>query len=542
MNKRRRLSFAALTSLAALSAALVIPQIATAGTAKAVTAAQQASQPAPGSDEADAYQIGVSHNGYSADTTITPPLAHRWSHTFAGPVSYPLIADGKIFATVADNGGNYGTNLYAIDQATGAIIWSQPINGTYYWSNAAYDAGRLFVINYDGLMQAFDAATGNLDWSANMPGQYQFSSPPTAANGIVYTGGGGSGGTVYAVSESNGALLWTQPVENGDNSSPALSGSGVFVSYACGLVYAFDPVTGKQQWFSNGPCEGGGGKTPVYDAGLVYTRDSDGNKILNSSTGAQVGTFTADQAPAFDGNIGLFVSAGTLRGIEGGSTLWSFAGDGKLDTAPIAVGGTVYEGSSSGMLYGLNASSGQVVWSTNVGSGIPGPDEQNLTEPLTGLGAGQGLLVVPAGDQLAAYSATGQVTGYHNLALDDYRSGDTNGTPVDLYSSNGTGAQHWMLNATQDSNGNYTGELVNNNGMCANDAGYGGAGSKVIMWSCTGTSNEAWTYWPKYQEYSVSYGGHTYCMNDPGYSTTPGTQQIVWTCPDTANELYTLPG
>ena len=48
-------------------------------------------------------------------------------------------------------------------------------------------------------------------------------------------------------------------------------------------------------------------------------------------------------------------------------------------------------------------STGKQVWSTNVGSGIVAPNEQG-GPPLTGLGAGQGLLVVPAGDRLAAYS------------------------------------------------------------------------------------------------------------------------------------------
>ena len=141
----------------------------------------------------------------------------------------------------------------------------------------------------------------------------------------------------------------------------------------------------------------------------------------------------------------------------------------------------------------------------------------------------------------AGPSPAGAVQGYHALCLDNYGSSASDGTKIDLYTCNGTGAQYWTLNATQGPDGNYTGELVNGNGMCVNDAGYGGAGSKVILWSCTGTINEVWTYWPAYQEYSVTYGGHTYCMNDPGYSTTPGTQQIVWTCPDTANEQYTLP-
>jgi outer membrane protein assembly factor BamB len=63
----------------------------------------------------------------------------------------------------------------------------------------------------------------------------------------------------------------------------------------------------------------------------------------------------------------------------------------------------VFVGSTTGKLYALNLLDGSVDWSTNVGSSIPGPDEQNMSQPLTGLGAGQGLLVVPAGSVLAAY-------------------------------------------------------------------------------------------------------------------------------------------
>jgi len=55
------------------------------------------------------------------------------------------------------------------------------------------------------------------------------------------------------------------------------------------------------------------------------------------------------------------------------------------------------------MVYGLGIGKGNVVWSAQVGSPINGPDEQDVSSPLTGLGAGQGLLVVPASDQLAAY-------------------------------------------------------------------------------------------------------------------------------------------
>jgi outer membrane protein assembly factor BamB len=357
-----------------------------------------------------AYQLSVSHDGCSGDGTVAVPLALRWSRDFAGSldgsISYPLIAEGKVFVTVADipDFGS-GTTLYALDQASGATVWSRVITGSFRWSNAAYDAGRVFVVNGDGLLRAFDAASGGLQWETQLPGQFSFSSPPTAQGGIVYTGGSGLGGTLYAARESDGAVLWTQEVTNGDNSSPALSATDVFVSYACGLVYAFDRTTGQLRWFNDGPCFGGGGKTAVYHADRVYSRDFTGNEILAASTGRLLGTFQAGPAPAFAGKIGLFLNGSTLQATSGRRTLWTFSGDGGLRTAPIVVGSTVFVGSSSGMLYGLDLGDGRVVWSTNVGQGIPGPDEQNVSQPLTGLGAGQGLLVVPAGNRLAAYGS-----------------------------------------------------------------------------------------------------------------------------------------
>jgi outer membrane protein assembly factor BamB len=400
MRKGRRRVLIALASV--LVAALAT------GPASALTpeteVAPDAPAPPPGPTEAVAYQISVSHDGYSGDSTLAPPLTSRWSRDLPGSISYPLIAAGKVFVTTPTSpGGSYGTTLFAMDQATGATVWSQPIAGTYYWSTAAYDAGRVFVVNFDGLLQAFDAGTGALAWSTQLPGQYAFSSPPTAQGGVVYTGGAGSGGTVYAVRESDGAVLWTQPVSNGDNSSPALSATDAYVSYACGLVYAFDRVTGERRWFNDGPCSGGGGKTPVYHAGRVYSRDFFANEILDADTGALVGTFQAGPAPAFAGKTGLFLSGGTLTAMVGRRTVWSFTGDGGLVTAPIVVGSTVFVGSSSGMLYGLDLRRGRVVWSTNVGAPISGPDEQNVSQPHTGLGAGQGLLVVPAGSRLVAY-------------------------------------------------------------------------------------------------------------------------------------------
>ncbi len=361
-----------------------------------------------GMDESVTWQNNTVHDGYDPASPLVPPLPLRWSRDFSASVfsiSYPLIAQGLVFVTSVTT--NQIETLMALDENTGATVWSADV-GICCFANAAYDSGKVFVVNDGGLMKAFDAPSGTLLWSVSLPGQYAFTSPPTATDGVVFTGGAGSGGTVYAVDETNGAVLWTMPVENGDHSSPAVIEGNVYVSYACPQAYGFNAATGQQLWHYESCCAGGGGKTPVVHAGQVYVRDSFCTQgffglILDANTGNKAGEFNSDRPPAFIGNLGLYFQSGTLVGVDipSGQQLWSFAGDGGLTSAPVIVNQTIYIGSSSGTLFGLNTT-GQQIWSTQVGAPIPAPDEHNVTVT-TGLGAGDGLLVVPAGNVLVAY-------------------------------------------------------------------------------------------------------------------------------------------
>ena len=71
-----------------------------------------------------------------------------------------------------------------------------------------------------------------------------------------------------------------------------------------------------------------------------------------------------------------------------------------MESAPLIVNQTIYIGSISGTL-GLNTS-GQQIWSTQVGGLIPAPDEQNA-DLTTGLGAEDNLLIVPTESTVVAY-------------------------------------------------------------------------------------------------------------------------------------------
>ena len=361
--------------------------------------------------ESTAYQVDARHDGSVVDSKVgAPPLTKKWSRDLGGSVSYPIVADGRVFATAVSPSG-HGTTLYAVNAATGKDAWAPVgLGGTYPWSALAYGGGRLYALNGDGVMTAFDPATGAKIWTAALPGQYSFTSPPTYAGGVVYTGGAGSGGTLYAVDAASGAVRWKQSVMNGDESSPAVTPTGVYVSYACEQTYAFDPASGNPIWHHATDCEGGGGRTPVLGDGGVWVRD-DGVKtptVLNAATGVVRDTYAAggsSPAPAFDGRQGYFVDGGVLqeRYAPTLATRWTFKGDGRLTTAPIVVNGYVYVGSQTGHLWALNGATGKSVWSTSVGAPINTPDEHNPSQPLTGLGAGNGVVVVPATNLLVAY-------------------------------------------------------------------------------------------------------------------------------------------
>lgn len=360
--------------------------------------------PAQASDSR-AFQVNVAHSGAQYEQGLNPPFRRRWVAELGDQMSYPVIADGRVFVTVRNSGGTYGSRVVALDAGTGAALWSRALGGTYYWSGIAYDEGRLYAVNGDGLLVALTPATGEPLWSRQLPGQYSFSSPPTADEGMVYVGGAGSGGTLYAVRGATGDVVWTQPVANGDNSSPAVGLGKVYVSYACLNVYAFGQADGAPAWRHQTGCSGGGGRTPALHEGRLYARDGSDGVILDAGDGEVLGAFPPSAPPAFGGLTALTVSQSTLEAIDlsTGSSRWTFS-DGAISSAPMVVNEHVIVGSANGAVYALELATGRPVWvDDQLGEPVPAPDEHNVSQPLTGFGAGGGLVVVPAMTRLFAY-------------------------------------------------------------------------------------------------------------------------------------------
>jgi len=369
--------------------------------------------------DATAYQLNAAHTGVTTDRLSASP-AQKWVAQLNGTPSYPLIVGGTVVVASSPPCCGKGAYLYAFNLASGHKEWGPISLGGYFgFAGITADRKQVYAITDQSddlstgpVSHAFTLRNGHEKWHLALPGQYFSSAPPTVFNGIVYAAAAESGGTLYAVRAADGHLLWTADVMNGDDSSPAVSSSGVYVSYACEQTYDFNPQTGAQIWHHSTECEGGGGATPVLAGGRLFVRDQAFMDPidLDAATGAPGGTFTSKTPPAVDGShlFGLvgsdYVTTGVLtqEDVATGHAGWTAAGDSTLVTAPIVVGGRVFVGGSSGTVFAFDEATGAQVWSADAGSPIPSTGEFG-SGARSGLAEGEHTLVVPAGNTLVAY-------------------------------------------------------------------------------------------------------------------------------------------
>jgi outer membrane protein assembly factor BamB len=364
--------------------------------------------------DATAFQLNPAHDGNVAMAGIQPPLKLLWKRTLTGTdLSYPVIAGGRIFVTMMAFANNEyeGTNVVALDATTGKVLWKKLVNNEPETdasadnaSSLTYDNGLVIDIDRYNVLTAFDARSGKIKWS-QLQGRYDLPgsvSPPTAYNGTIYLDDWGAEG----VSEKKGMANWVSSYDGGTPSSPAIGDGGMYLASACSY-YKYALTDGSVLWHDGSNCGGGGATSLFFDNMLIVRDEGQGNLILDAGTGATLGTYPqnapTNMVPAFYESSG-----GRFMVVPGGTSLvdynisnpasvaqaWSVSLNGEqMATAPLVVNGYVLEGTTAGNLYMLSEQ-GETVWSAKLGAPIVVTNERG-NGPLSGMGAGDGIIVVP---------------------------------------------------------------------------------------------------------------------------------------------------
>ncbi|MGP3959047.1 ricin-type beta-trefoil lectin domain protein [Nonomuraea sp. 3N208] len=123
----------------------------------------------------------------------------------------------------------------------------------------------------------------------------------------------------------------------------------------------------------------------------------------------------------------------------------------------------------------------------------------------------------------------GPIIGLAGKCIDVAGGSSADGTPVQLYTCNGTPAQQW----TRPGDG-----TLRALGKCLDVVGHGTAdGSKLQLWSCGGGANQQWTYTSGRDLVNPAADK---CADVTGNTSADGTRLQIWTCTGAANQKWTL--
>ncbi|WP_369149581.1 lectin [Streptomyces sp. R44] len=128
-----------------------------------------------------------------------------------------------------------------------------------------------------------------------------------------------------------------------------------------------------------------------------------------------------------------------------------------------------------------------------------------------------------------ASAPTGPLTGLAGKCLDVAGAATADGTPVQLYTCNGTTAQRWTLGADG---------TVRALGKCLDVSAGGTAdGTRVQLYTCNGTGAQRWSYNAATHDVVNTAAGK--CLDVTGNTSADGTRAQIWSCTGAANQKWT---
>lgn len=402
--RRSLLRLAGRVQIVILALLAVLPLARAAGAQTAVTVAPVYGHPGlavtvTGSGFGDGEAVDV-----YIDTVDTELLVSTATGTFTGSVTIPasatpgthyITAIGRHSGTAAQHsfdvttkwaehgfgaaqlGWNPYENVLTPSTVPGlGLLWAASISSSAGGTPAIFN--RVAYVGTAAGVQAVSATTGAVIWS-KLTTSIFYSSPAVSGSSVFI---GSSNGVVYALNTANGATLWSYSTGGSIFASPVVSGGTVFIASFVGggnsSVYALQATTGKVLWtYTPGDDFDG---SPTVVSGVVYIGGYYLGKLyaLNASTGTPLWSFTTggavESTPAIANNVLYFgsddetVYALRTTGASPGQLLWSYATGGVIVDSIAVADGIVYTGSADDNMYALNGHNGSLIWKLTTGS------------------------------------------------------------------------------------------------------------------------------------------------------------------------------
>ena len=320
-----------------------------------------------------------------------------WKYNTYGPVqSSPAVVDGVVFV-----GGFHSHAVFALNAHTGALVWNYTTKSVYpnKISSTAVANGLVYVdvanSGFGGILYALNASTGRLAWKYN-PSAW-LSSSPTVYNGKVYIG---TTSEVVALDATSGKPSWSYyvtskgPTSNGGSpiyfgaSSLSINNGLLYIGTTNQTIEAWNATTGALVWTGN--INGAVYSSTISVAnGVVYASTSWGGTMgtlqppgvnaLNAESGALLwnnsissieysspavadGVVFVGSDEAVSPNMNPLSEVAKGHSVyaldtKTGSTIWTYATGGVVQSSPAVAYGVVYVGSNDTKVYAFGSTS-----------------------------------------------------------------------------------------------------------------------------------------------------------------------------------------
>ena len=301
-------------------------------------------------------------------------LIVKWRTPVRAGFAGPAVAGGRVF--VLDYEETPGTRtmdgrerLLTLDEETGEVLWTRewpatyrnivPVFATGPRATPTVDGDRVHVLGAAGMLSCFDAATGDLLWQIDTVAEYGVTvpvygvahSPLVEGDLLITLLGGEPDAMVVAFDKQTGAEAWRaiDTVSEAGYSSPIVTTAGgvrQLIVWHPAAVTSLDPATGGVWWQHD---------FRIASGLTIGTPVRSGRYLLISQVE----------------NGGLMLALNPDR--PAARVVWTGANRNRTDrpaqnsmtSTPIVLGDVIYGLNSYGELRGVDAATGERLWSSD---------------------------------------------------------------------------------------------------------------------------------------------------------------------------------
>ncbi|MBL9167920.1 MAG: PQQ-binding-like beta-propeller repeat protein [Verrucomicrobiales bacterium] len=300
-------------------------------------------------------------------------LTKLWEFKTGGAVkSSPAIAQGKVYV------GSLDQKVYALDLRTGAKAWEFKTEGGVESSPLVLE-GRVYVGSEDTHLYALNAKTGALDWKFAtgdkiLGGPNWVASPKPGEKWIL---AGSYDFKLYCLEAATGKSNWVYESSNYINGTPAVSEGKTVFGGCDALIHVISLTNGsKIKEFEAGAYIAG---SSALVGKYAYVGHYE-NEFLcfDLEKGTNIWSFKDRNFPYFSSpavTADRVIFGGRDKRLHclkrsDGTSVWTFATRGKVDSSPVVSHDKVVVGSDDGFLYLVSLADGKEIWSYEIGQAV----------------------------------------------------------------------------------------------------------------------------------------------------------------------------